>query len=104
MTNIGIMQGRLVPPADNQLQCFPRDRWELEFMIAAKANIDCIEWIYDLYGADVNPLATNDWIEKMKSLSSSYSIQLLSLCEDYFMEKLLVRTTSPELEDRLALL
>jgi len=62
MTHIGIMQGRLVPPTDNRIQCFPRERWADEFALAAKAGLDCIEWIYDLYGADVNPLATDaEW-------------------------------------------
>ena len=58
MTHIGIMQGRLVPPTDDRIQCFPRERWADEFELAAQAGLDCIEWIYDLYGADVNPLAT----------------------------------------------
>ena len=69
MTHIGIMQGRMVPPTDNRIQCFPRERWADEFELAAQAGLDCIEWIYDLYGADVNPLATDSGLEKLRDLS-----------------------------------
>jgi L-ribulose-5-phosphate 3-epimerase len=101
MHHIGIMQGRLVPPTDNRIQCFPRDNWKMEFEFATKANADCIEWIYDLYGADVNPLASNTGISEMKSLSSLYGIHILSVCADYFMDKPLVRANASELHDRL---
>ena len=36
--------------------------------MGAKAGIDCIEWIYDYYGADVNPIATDAGIAQMKEL------------------------------------
>ncbi len=101
MTRIGIMQGRLVPPADNRIQCFPRDQWELEFGLAAKAHLDCIEWIYDLYGEDVNPIATDAGVETMKSLSAEHGVRILSVCADYFMDKPLVRASRQELDDRL---
>ena len=71
MTYIGIMQGRLVPPTEDHIQCFPRERWADEFELAAQAGLDCIEWIYDLHGADVNPLATDSGLEKLRDLSQS---------------------------------
>jgi L-ribulose-5-phosphate 3-epimerase len=101
MTNIGIMQGRLVPPTDNRIQCFPRERWADEFELAARAGLDCIEWIYDLYGADVNPLATEAGVEKLKELSERHKVGILSVCADYFMDKPLVRATPDELDERL---
>jgi L-ribulose-5-phosphate 3-epimerase len=101
MTQIGIMQGRLVPPTDNRIQCFPRERWADEFALARQAGLDCIEWIYDLYGADVNPLATDAGVEKIKSLARQYSIKILSICADYFMDKPLVRASQAELDERL---
>lgn len=101
MTHIGIMQGRLLPPEDNRIQCFPRKRWDREFELAAQAGLDCIEWIYDLYGADVNPLSTDQGIEQMKSLSRQHNVQVLSICADYFMDKPLVRAGALELEKRL---
>jgi L-ribulose-5-phosphate 3-epimerase len=101
MTNIGIMQGRLVPPTGNRIQCFPRERWADEFELAARAGLDCIEWIYDLYGADVNPLATDSGLEKLRELSRQHKVKILSLCADYFMDKPLVRASRSELADRL---
>ena len=101
MTHIGIMQGRLVPPTDNRIQCFPRERWADEFELAAQAGLDCIEWIYDLYGADVNPLATDSGLEKLRDLSVQHKVKILSICADYFMDKPLVRASQAELEDRL---
>ena len=104
MTLIGIMQGRLVPPSDNRIQCFPRQNWADEFEQGAKAGIDCIEWIYDYYGADVNPLATDTGIETMKALTRKTGVQILSICADYFMEHPLVRATAGELAERLAMI
>ena len=68
MQRIGIMQGRLVPPGGGTIQCFPREDWAREFELAADAGLDCIEWIYDLYGADVNPIATDPGVERMREL------------------------------------
>lgn len=101
MTHIGIMQGRMVPPTDNRIQCFPRERWADEFELAARAGLDCIEWIYDLYGADVNPLATDTGLEKLKDLSEQHKVKIFSICADYFMDKPLVRASQAELDDRL---
>jgi L-ribulose-5-phosphate 3-epimerase len=101
MTNIGIMQGRMLPPTDNRIQCFPRERWADEFELAAQAGLDCIEWIYDLYGADVNPLATDPGLEKLRELSRQHKVKILSVCADYFMDKPLVRASQAELEQRL---
>jgi len=103
MTRIGIMQGRLVPPTDNRFQCFPRQNWAGEFELGAKAGINCIEWIYDFYGADVNPIATDAGIAQMKALTEKTGVQVLSICADYFMERPLVRATAGELAERLAM-
>jgi hexulose-6-phosphate isomerase len=101
MTHIGIMQGRLVPPTDSQIQCFPRERWADEFALASQAGLDCIEWIYDLYGAEVNPLATDAGVKKMKDLARQHKVKILSICADYFMDLPLVRAGQAELVDRI---
>jgi hexulose-6-phosphate isomerase len=104
MTGIGIMQGRLFPPEAGRFQSFPREHWADEYELAAKAGLNCIEWIYDLYGSDVNPLATDVGIERMKLLSKQHGVQVLSLCADYFMDKPLVRASSTEMTERTATL
>jgi L-ribulose-5-phosphate 3-epimerase len=104
MARIGIMQGRLLPPVDNTIYHFPRDRWAEEFELAARAQLDCIEWIYDVYGADVNPLSTDEGIERINMLAKENNVQILSLCANYFMENLLVRASSSELDERISTL
>jgi hexulose-6-phosphate isomerase len=84
---IGIMQGRLIPPEPDRLQAFPRLRWQEEFPLAAAAGLRSIEWIYDLYGADVNPIATAAGIQAMRSLAAEHGITLSSLCADYFIDR-----------------
>jgi L-ribulose-5-phosphate 3-epimerase len=104
MTLIGIMQGRLVPPTDNRIQCFPRQDWADEFANGVQAGIDCIEWIYDLYGADVNPLASDAGLKEMQALTRKTGVRVLSICADYFMERPLVRASPSEMAERLAML
>lgn len=101
---IGIMQGRLLPLTDGRIQCFPRENWNDEFALAAHAQVDSIEWIYDAYGADVNPLATDKGIESILELVDGHGVQVASVCADYFMERPLVRATSTELDERLGVL
>jgi hexulose-6-phosphate isomerase len=98
------MQGRLVPPVEDRIQCFPRERWQDEFSLAAQANLGCIEWIHDQYGADVNPISTDAGVTQIKSLVDASGVQIRSLCADTFMDLPLVRATESELEERLSLL
>jgi len=104
MTLVGIMQGRLVPPTDKRIQCFPRQDWADEFELGPKAGIDSIEWIYDFYAADVNPIATEAGIVQMKALIQKTGVQVLSICADYFMERPLVRASAGEMAERLAMM
>jgi L-ribulose-5-phosphate 3-epimerase len=99
---IGIMQGRLVPPEAGRFQSFPRVGWRDEFPFAAEAGIDAIEWIYDLFGADVNPLASDTGISEMRALSGRYGVAVASVCADYFMDRPIVRAASDALADIVA--
>lgn len=84
---IGIMQGRLLPPEPERFQAFPRDRWQREFALAHTAGLQSIEWIYDVYGADVNPIATDEGIASIKQLAAETHVSVVSLCADYFMDR-----------------
>lgn len=98
---IGIMQGRLVPPTGGKIQCFPRERWAEEFALASAAKLEAIEWIYDLHGADVNPIASDHGIALMEALATEHSVAVRSVCADYFMDKPLVRAARARLQERL---
>ena len=96
MNPISIMQGRLVPPEGGHFQSFPRKRWRDEFALAKAAGLNAIEWIYDAYGEDVNPLASEQGIDEMRQLSKASGIAVRSLCADYFMDHPFLRTTQAE--------
>ncbi len=101
MTRIGIMEGRLVPPYNNRIQCFPKDNWSQEFALAAQAGLECIEWIYDGHGLELNPFTSSAGLEQIKTFSQQSSVGVLSICADYFMENPLVRASVVELSERL---
>jgi len=84
---VGIMQGRLLPMINGRIQCFPAKQWRDEFPLAEKAGLQLIEWIYEVYGADQNPLSTDEGIDELKELSVRHDIAVRSLCADYFMDR-----------------
>lgn len=96
MPFFAVMQGRLVPPESGRFQCFPRERWRDEFALAAQAGIDAIEWIFDLYGEDVNPVIRDEGIAEVLALSQQTGVAVRSLCADYFMDKPFLRTSEAE--------
>lgn len=101
MPFFAVMQGRLVPPEGGRFQSFPRERWRDEFVLAAKARLNAIEWIFDLYGEDVNPLISDTGIAEMLALSQQTGITVRSLCADYFMDKPFLRTTEAEQKESI---
>lgn len=100
MRYFGIMQGRLVPPDGERFQSFPRERWIDEFAFAKAASLSYIEWIYDAYGEDVNPLGTDHGILEMHRLIESYGVQVRALCADWFMDYPFLRCGDKEREFR----
>ena len=83
---IGVIQGRLLPPEPGHFQAFPRQLWRQEFPFASETGLEFIEWVYDQYGADANPISTNEGIQEMLALSAKHSVNVVSLCADYFMD------------------
>jgi L-ribulose-5-phosphate 3-epimerase len=98
---LSIMQGRLVPPVENRIQAFPRERWAEEFPNAAAAGLDAIEWIYDTYGLGANPIETAEGIERINALVRTHKIAVRSICADYFMDFAFVRATDAERSARI---
>lgn len=93
---VGVMQGRMLPPQNGSIQCFPRDGWEREFAAAAEAGLDAIEWIYDSYGEEVNPLSTDSGIARIAELAAATGVAVSSVCADWFMEHPLLRASRAE--------
>jgi L-ribulose-5-phosphate 3-epimerase len=101
---IGIMQGRLGPPVNGRLQCFPKDRWREEFPLAAEAGLTAIEWIFDAFGADINPVDSDDGVAEMIALSKRHHVEVSSICADYFMDLPLLRVDGQTQAERVATL
>ena len=83
---LGTMQGRLVAPEDERIQSFPIVAWREEFPLAAELELACIEWIYERFGADTNPLASDAGVEEVANLSRAYGVQVESVCADILMD------------------
>lgn len=98
---IGIMQGRLVPPVGGGIQAFPSRQWREEFAAAKRAELAAIEWIYDVDGDDVNPIASDEGIEEMLDLSRTTKVKVDSLCADYFMPEPLIKGSADERRNRV---
>ena len=101
---IGIMQGRLVPPEGGRFQSFPRERWVDEFQLAASVPLQYIEWVFDDYGFDINPISNDDGVETLKRKSSASGVLVRSVCADYFMDSPLLRCSETDLSKRLQIL
>ena len=97
---IGVMQGRLLPPEADRFQCFPRERWAEEFELAPRCSLDSIEWIYDVWGQDVNPIFLEGGEQDLRTLAQRHGIAVVSLCADYFMDRPLIRIDAHERRDR----
>lgn len=102
--NIGVMQGRLSPPVNNQIQAFPKDEWRNEFPICKKLGLGCIEWIFEYKTMDDNPFYTDDGGKEIKKFSELYNVKIGSLLADYFMEKKLFNEGSPEIKKNVDML
>lgn len=80
------MQGRLSAPEDGRFQSFPRTAWQHEIELAPKVPLRGIEWIYDLYGVDANPIETPGGRQDLQLKLRQSRVQVVSICADYFMD------------------
>jgi L-ribulose-5-phosphate 3-epimerase len=96
VARIGIMQGRLLPPIANRIQSFPAEAWADEFHLAATVPLDTIEWIYEVNGAEDNPIGTRTGLERLRTLTEDQGVGVRSLCADYFMDRPLVRVAEAD--------
>ncbi len=98
---IGIMQGRLSEPVNDKIQSFPHNTWETEFEKAHSCGFQVLEWIFD----DLeNPILKDSEIDKIKSLSSKFNIEINSICADYFMKEKLFDVSDSQLKANFSVL
>ena len=87
INKIGVMQGRLTPMIDKKIQSFPKKNWAKEFRLAKKLNLKYIEWTLDYKDIFLNPIFVKSEIKKISFLKKKYSIKIISLTGDCFMQK-----------------
>ena len=102
--NIGVMQGRLSPPVNNQIQAFPKDEWRNEFPICKKLGLGVIEWIFEYKTMKDNPFYTDEGVKEIKKFSELYNVRIGSLLADYFMEKKLFNEDPSEIKKNVDML
>jgi len=86
LSNLGCMQGRLSPIVDKKIQSFPNVYWQDEFIYAKTLGLKFIEWTLDYKKIFSNPIFIKKKIKLIKSLSKKYSVEIISLTGDCFMQ------------------
>ena len=81
--NFGIMQGRLLPKFKGQYQSHPIGYWHKEYEIASKLSLKSLEFIFDLYLYNKNPIFSE--IDEIIKIEKNTGIKTRSICADFFM-------------------
>jgi L-ribulose-5-phosphate 3-epimerase len=84
--SIGVMQGRLLPPAGGKIQSFPKTGWRQEFFTAKAVGLSHIEWIFEGDEWEKNPIITQEGVKEIKKLIGETSVRVEAVCADYFMD------------------
>lgn len=92
----GVMQGRLSPPENGRFQAFPRNSWRQELYRAREAGVSYIEWIYDDYGASVNPVGSEKGCEELNALKEQTGIRTPAICGDWLIDYPLIRCSADQ--------
>ena len=103
-TNLGVMQGRLLPKYKDQYQAHPFGYWQDEFPLARQLQLNCIEFIFDFENYDLNPLMTEKGRSEIIDLSRENSINVKSICADYFMKSTLHSTDEKSVQKNIEIL
>jgi L-ribulose-5-phosphate 3-epimerase len=101
---LGIMQGRLSPPTNDQIQEFPVDHWSQELFKCDALGLDCVEWVYEYPTAEANPLRTAAASKIVADTLAKSSVRVNSIIADYFMEKLLFGRDHDAVKEALSVL
>lgn len=76
--DLGILQGRLLPPVDGLIQEFPKNNWEDEFDSIKSLGLNHIEWI-------ITKKSFNEGVLELDI--SKYSPHISSICCDNLIDK-----------------
>lgn len=86
----GIVQGRLFKSPEGQLQWFPTLTWEDEFTLASGLGFRYIELIADRQFNPINPIWSDEGLQKIQRLTQKNHLEVESICNDYVIDHNLV--------------
>jgi L-ribulose-5-phosphate 3-epimerase len=98
MTELHVMQGRLLPPLDGRIQAFPPDGWELELRRVRDAGVSGVEWIYEVPGEERNPLRDDAGVASLRAACAEHDVAVESLVADWFMDRPLLGDPEERIE------
>jgi len=99
---IGIMQGRLLPPVGEHIQAFPAKSWREEFAIARECGLGMIEWIFEGNDWKSNPIISSP--VEIQRATEKHGTKVVSLIADFFMDFPLIRASMIEQSERMVIL
>lgn len=90
LNKLGIIQGRLLPPVDNNIQEFPKKNWKKEFDIINKLNLKHIEWVITKksFKEGVLDLNVKKYSNKISSICCDNLIDKKITCKKFLYEQL----------------
>lgn len=87
LSNLGIMQGRLIdPPHRDDLDWFPFDNWENEFSIAQNLSFKSIELVVDRKMKKNNPIWDQTSRDRIKQLYDQYELKPIACCVNFVID------------------
>lgn len=84
ISDIGFVQGRLLPQTSRGYQTFPSENWFLEFSLAEERGLRHIEWVIDSFTFLDNPILTQT--SNVLELANRNKVEVKVLCFDFLME------------------
>jgi len=86
----GMVQGRLIKSPMNLLQWFPQPYWEADFMIAGSLGFDYIELLAEREHNPMNPIWSEEGVERLKKVVDLANLTLPVFCNDYVIDNSLI--------------
>jgi L-ribulose-5-phosphate 3-epimerase len=85
-SNLGIMQGRLLPKINQRIQAFPGGEWPKEFELANSLGIKHIEWTFDYEKLFKNPMLDYKLINYIDYLIKKHDLNITTATCDNLMQ------------------
>lgn len=85
-SNLGVMQGRLLPKVNHRIQAFPGEEWPVEFEKANSIGIKNLEWTFDHEKLYENPMLDFKSLYHIGSLVNKFDVKITTATCDNLMQ------------------